>query len=253
MDKWALITGASSGIGLELARVFAGDQWNVLLVARDTARLEKLAAELRSASHVQAVTLPGDLSRPGAPAEIFAAAGHTPVSALVNNAGFGSYGEFARVPLESQRNLMQVNMISLVELTHLFLQPMLAAGEGSILNVASTAAFQPGPTVNVYYASKAFVYSFSYALAVELKGTGVTVTTLCPGMTRTGFFHRAHLRLRTGLAMDPDKVAQAGYAGMLKGKRIVVPGLMNRLMVFLSKRTPPALTSTIVRRIHAPE
>ncbi len=253
MDKWALITGASSGIGLELAKVFAGDVWNVLLVARDAGRLEKLAGELRSSHRVEAVSLPHDLARPGAAAEIFAAAGHTPVGALVNNAGFGAYGEFARLPLELQMRMMQVNMTALVELTHLFLQPMLGARQGRILNVASTAAFQPGPTVSVYYASKAFVYSFSYALAAELKGTGVTVTALCPGMTRTEFFHRAHLRMRTDFAMDPRKVAEAGYAGMLKGKRVVIPGTLNRVMSFFAKRTPPAITSPIVRSLHLPE
>src|SRR5512138_458564 len=180
MNKWALVTGASSGIGLELARVFAADSWNLLLVARNAARLEKLAAELRSVHKVEAVSLPHDLARPGAAAEIFAAVGHTPVLALVNNAGFGSYGEFHRIPLAVQAEMLQVNVAALVELTHLFVQPMLARHEGRILNVASTAAFQPGPTVNIYYATKAFVYSFSYALAAELKGTGVTVTTLCP-------------------------------------------------------------------------
>lgn len=253
MDKWALITGASSGIGLELAKVFAGNGWNVLLVARDNGRLEKLAEELRSAHGVEAVSLPHDLARPGAPAEIFAAAGHTPVRALVNNAGFGAYGEFTRLPLELQTQMMQVNMTAVVELTHLFLQPMLSAREGCILNVASTAAFQPGPTVNIYYASKAFVYNFSCALAAELKGSGVTATVLCPGMTRTEFFHRAHLRMRVALAMDPHRVAEAGYRGMVKGKPVVIPGMLNRVMSFFAKRTPPAITSPIVRSLHSGE
>ncbi len=253
MDKWALITGASSGIGLELARIFAGDGWNLFLVARDTARLEQLAGELRSTQRVKAVSLGHDLARPGAAAEIFAAAGHTPVCALVNNAGFGAYGEFVRLPLELQMQMMQVNMTTLVELTHLFLQPMLGACEGCILNVASTAAFQPGPTFNIYYASKAFVYNFSYALAAELKGSGITVTALCPGMTRTAFFHRAHLRMRVPLAMDARKVAAAGYAGMLKGKRVVIPGMLNQVMSFFAKRTAPALTSFIVRKLHSSE
>jgi len=251
-SRWALITGASSDIGLELARVFAGQGWNVLLVARDVARLDKVAGELRSATQVEALALPHDLARPGAAAEIFATAGHTPVSALVNNAGFGAYGEFGRISLDLQTKMMQVNMVALTELTHLFLQPMLSRREGHILNVASTAAFQPGPTVNVYYARKAFVYSFSYALAVELKGTGVTATAFCPGMTRTEFFERAGLRMRMGLAMPAREVARTGYEGMLKGRRVVIPGALNRMMSFLARRTPPAVTSAIVRRIHAP-
>ena len=252
MNDWALVTGASSGIGLELARVFAAGGWNVLLVARDAGKLEQVASELRGQHKVDAVSLPHDLVEPGAAAELFAAAGHTPVSALVNNAGFGAYGEFARSPLNSQTEMIQVNMTALVELTHYFLQPMLARRQGRILNVASTAAFQPGPTVNVYYASKAFVYSFSYGLAVELKGTGVTATALCPGMTRTSFFSRARLRMRDGFAMDARAVAEAGYAGMLKGKRVVIPGALNRVMSFFARRTPPALTSQIVKQIHSP-
>lgn len=252
MNDWALVTGASSGIGLELAKVFAAGGWNVLLVARDAGKLEQVASELCAQHKVEAVSLPHDLAEPGAAAELFAAAGHTPVSALVNNAGFGAYGEFARAPLNPQTEMIQVNVTALVELTHFFLQPMLARRQGRILNVASTAAFQPGPTVNVYYASKAFVYSFSYALAVELKGTGITATALCPGITRTPFFNRARLRMRDGFAMDPRAVAEAGYAGMLKGKRVVIPGTLNRVMSFFARRTPSAMTAHIVQRIHSP-
>ncbi len=252
MGDWALITGASSGIGLELAKVFAAKGWNVLLTARNAATVEDVAFELRSAHKVQALSLPCDLAQPGAAEELFAAAGHTPVSALVNNAGFGGYGEFARTDLRLQTNMMQVNMGVLVELTHFFLQPMLAQKKGWILNVASTAAFQPGPSVSIYYASKAFVYSFSYALAVELKGTGVSVTALCPGMTGTGFFARAQLKMRLGHEMDARTVAEVGYEGMIKGKRVVIPGTLNRVMSFLARRTSPRLTSAIVKWLHRP-
>jgi short-subunit dehydrogenase len=177
-----------------------------------------------------------------------------PVSALVNNAGFGHYGAFAETDLKLQSDMMQVNMHALVELTHLFLQPMLARRAGRILNVASVAAFQPGPTVNIYYASKAFVYSFSYALAAELEGTGVTVTALCPGTTRTEFFERAHIKLsRPWPLMDAGKVAQLGFQGMMKGKRVVIPGFTNRLMAAISPCLPSRLTSGIVRRVHQPE
>ncbi len=250
-NQWALITGASSGIGLELAKIFASNGWNLLLVARNASRLERVADELRSGRQIETAVVPKDLAQPEVAREIFAAAADRPVSALVNNAGFGSYGEFFRTPLRIQTDLMQVNMFALVELTYYFLQPMLARRDGRILNVASTAAFQPGPTVSVYYASKAFVYSFSYALAVELKGTGVSATALCPGMTRTEFFERARLRMRKGFAMDARPVAEAGYAGLMKRKRVVIPGALNWVMSFFAKRTPPALPSEIVRRIHA--
>ncbi len=250
MENWALITGASAGIGRELARVFARHGSNIILVARNEARLKELAAELQSAYQVQATVLPRDLARPDAAAGIFAALRETPVSVLVNNAGFGSHGPFASTDLALQTEMMQVNMTALVELTHLFLQPMLTRGSGRILNVASTAAFQPGPTVNIYYASKAFVYSFSYALADELAGTGITVTALCPGMTRTEFFERAHVRPRGWVMMDAGKVAELGYRGTVSGRRVVIPGLLNQVASFFARRMPPRLTSAIVRRIH---
>ena len=172
-----------------------------MLVARNLTRLNQVAGELQARHRIQTRVLVKDLSSATAPPEIFDALRDTPISILVNNAGFGRYGPFARDDLARLTDLMQVNMTALVQLTHLFLQPMLARGRGRILNVASTAAFQPGPMVNLYYASKAFVYSFSYALANELEGTGVTVTALCPGTTRTEFFDRAHMHMAAGLAV----------------------------------------------------
>lgn len=251
MNGWALITGASAGIGTELARIFAANGVNLVLVARNQSRLESLAQELKTGSGIQATVVAQDLAQPDAAETIFTRVKGTPVSVLVNNAGFGSYGEFAATDLQVSSEIMRVNMTSLVQLTHLFLQPMLAARGGRILNVASTAAFQPGPTMNIYYASKAFVYSFSYALAVELEGTGVTVTALCPGMTRTEFFKRAHIQGNGGWPMmDARKVAQLGYRGMLQGKRVVIPGVLNQVASFFAKRVPPRLTTAIVRRLH---
>src|SRR5581483_3245982 len=180
MNDWVLITGASSGIGRELARLFAADHFNLILLARHEARLNEVATELRAQHGIETRVLPKDLAAPNAAQEIFDALRDTPVSILVNNAGFGIHGLFAQKSLAEQTDLMQVNMVALVQLTHLFLQPMLQRRRGRILNVASTAAFQPGPTINVYFASKAFVHSFSYALAEELTGTGISVTTLCP-------------------------------------------------------------------------
>jgi short-subunit dehydrogenase len=251
MNGWALITGASAGIGYELAKVFAAEGVNLVLVARNQSRLEALAHELESGSGIRAMVVAEDLSKPDAAEKIFARSKGTPVSILVNNAGFGNYGEFAATDLAVSTGMMQVNMTTLVQLTHLFLQPMLVARGGRILNVASTAAFQPGPTVSIYYASKAFVYSFSYALAVELEVTGVTVTALCPGMTRTEFFQRAHIRENGGWPMmDARKVAELGYRGMMQGKRVVIPGTVNKVASFFAKRVPPRLTTAIVRRLH---
>jgi short-subunit dehydrogenase len=252
MSNRVLITGASSGIGLELARLFAADRSDLVLVARDETRLNQLAAELRSRHGVEVKILVKDLTSTSAAQEIFEALRDTPVSILVNNAGFGMYGPFAGSELSMQTAMTLVNMTALVQLTHLFLQPMLARGEGRILNVASTAAFQPGPNVSVYYASKAFVYSFSYALSRELENTGVTVTALCPGTTRTEFFARAGMRpAGRWPMMDARTVAEIGYRGCLQGRRVVIPGLFNRIGSLLAKLSPARLTTGIVLKIHA--
>jgi len=251
MENRALITGASSGIGRELARVFAENGFGLVLVARTESRLNQLAEELRATNKVDAMVLPQDLGKPGAAAEIFRRLAGTPISVLVNNAGFGSYGPFAESSLEVQTQMIEVNIMALVQLTHLFLQPMLAQRSGRIMNVASTAAFQPGPTMSAYYASKSFVYSFSYALADELFGTGITMTALCPGMTPTEFQERAHVHLGGFWPMTSARsVAESGYKGLMKGKRVVIPGVMNRIAAFLAKRSPARLTNAIVRRVH---
>ena len=253
MDKWALITGASSGIGRELAEVFAENGFNLALVARNQERLGIAAEELRAVHKVQSKVLPVDLRIAEAPARIAETLSGLEISVLVNNAGFGTYGPFAQSGLSSQTDMMQVNMVALVQLTHLFVKPMLARRTGRILNIASTAAFQPGPMVNVYYASKAFVFSFSYALAEELANTGVSVTVLCPGMTRTEFQKRA--RMKEGgpfPMMSARAVAEIGFRGMMKNQRVVIPGVMNRIGAMLARRAPLRLTSAIVRKIHEP-
>ena len=251
MEQRALITGASAGIGRELATVFAQNGFNLTLVARNEMRLNELADQLRAAHKIDATPLAQDLGQPGAAAEIFRRMTGTPISVLVNNAGFGSYGPFAQSDLRAQSDMLQVNVMALVQLTHLFVQPMLARHAGRIMNVASTAAFQPGPMMNVYYASKAFVYSFSYALADELTRTGVTVTALCPGITPTEFQERAHVHMGGLWPMTSARsVAEAGYKGLMAGKRVVIPGLMNQFAAFLAKRSPGRLTNAIVRRVH---
>jgi uncharacterized protein len=252
MNNWALITGASSGIGRELAHCFAADHYNLVVVARNEGGLMELAEELKRTHGISVEVLARDLTAAGAPQEIFTLLQAKPVSVLINNAGFGLYGPFAQNDLRAQTDMMQINMTALVELTHLFVKPMLKLGHGRILNVASIAAFQPGPTVNIYYASKAFVYSFSYALADELEGSGVTVTALCPGATRTDFFTRAGMRVARGwVTMDARTVAELGHRGLMRGRRVVVPGLFNKIAAMLSKRAPARLTAAMVRKIHA--
>lgn len=244
----ALITGASSGIGLELARIFARQGYRVVLVARNQKRLEEIAQELRPAE-AQAIAI--DLSLPGAPEEIH---GKIPkIDVLVNNAGFGVFGKFAENSIAEELNMMQLNMTALVILTKLYLPAMIAAGSGKIMNVASTAAFQPGPLMAIYYATKAFVLSFSEAIANELEGTGVTVTALCPGPTATDFQERAQLqnsRLVKGKKiMDARTVAEAGYQALMAGKTLVIPGLANKLLAQSVRFSPRSMVTKIVRRM----
>jgi short-subunit dehydrogenase len=251
MKEWALITGASAGIGRELAQLFAAGGHNVALVARSEDRLATLAKELKGAHGIEARVIPADLALPGAAAAVFEQARELEIEVLVNNAGVGHYGEFARTDLRAQTDLIQVNVGALVELTHYFVKPMLKRNRGRILNVASVAAFQPGPTVNAYYASKAFVYSFSYALANELASGGITVTTLCPGTTHTEFFERAGIHMKRPWPMtSARKVAELGYRATMRGRRVAIPGLMNRVMARVSPCLPSRWTSAIVKKVH---
>ena len=252
MKEFALITGATAGIGYELAKLFAAEHFNLVLVARDEARLKNVVAELRNAHNIEAIVLSKDLSNGAAPREIFDALSAVPISVLVNNAGFGSQGAFAEEKLELSLNMMHVNMDALVQLTRLFLPPMLSRRQGRILNVGSTAGFQPGPFTDIYYATKAFVFSFSVGLAEELAGTGITVTTLCPGFTKTEFHERAGFQRssRWLSMMSAQDVARIGYRGLMNGKRIVIPGLMNKLTAAVSRRLPVSFAARIVRRMN---
>ncbi len=241
MKQWVLITGASQGIGCEFARLFASTGWHLVLVARDEARLRQVADELTARHGITVKTLAKDLSRLAAAQEIFdeLQRAQIDISILINNAGFGYQGPFARLELQRHLDLVQVNITSLAQLTHLFVKPMLVRGNGRILNVASTAAFLPGPYMGMYYASKAFVLSFSSALAEELAGSGVTVTALCPGITRSEFHARANLKHRSNfLAMNADEVARIGYRALMAGRRVVVAGWLNKIGVGIFKIMP---------------
>lgn len=256
MTDVALVTGASSGIGLELAKLFARDGHDLVLVARREAQLEELAEALTDRYDVQATVIAADLADPSAPAEIarrVAAAG-LDVQFLVNNAGFGLAAEFARTDATTELQMIQVNVAALTHLTKLFLPGMVGEHHGAILNVASTAGFVPGPLMAVYYATKAYVISFSEALAEELRNSGVTVTVLCPGVTRTGFQERAGIdlearQLQRGWVADAASVARAGYDGMRRGKRVVIPGVINKVMVAATRLAPRALLAKAVRRV----
>ncbi len=254
----ALVTGASGGIGAELARVLAEHGHDLVLVARSQGKQQALAAELAARHGVRAEALALDLADPAAPQRLDATLRERAldIHVLVNNAGVGLHGAFAENEPHAQLRLLQLNVVSLTHLTRLLLPPMLARRSGRILNVASTAAFVPGPFMSVYYASKAYVLSLSVALGNELAGTGVTVTTLCPGPTHTQFGAAAGVTktrlFRAGGVMNPDEVARAGYAGMQAGKAIVVPGLRNRLIAGSSGLAPRSLTARIARALQDP-
>ena len=187
MNPTVLITGASGGIGEQLARLFAAHRYDLVLVARSVDKLQSLSAELARAHGIQSRVLPADLADPGAPPRLFEALQDAAIDVLVNNAGFGARGAYAQIDYQLEARMIQVNVAALAHLTRLFLPGMLARRTGKILNVASTAAYVPGPFMAVYYASKAFVLSFSEALAEEVQGSGVTVTALIPGPTETNF------------------------------------------------------------------
>jgi len=252
MNDWALITGASSGIGYELAKLFAADHINLALVARNVMNLERVAAELKTTYGVATRIFARDLTDEKVPGQLCEALHDVPVGFLVNNAGFGWRGTFVEADAAMTRSMMRVNMDALVQLAHLFAPPMLRRRAGRILNVASTAAFQPGPLTTIYYATKAFVFSFSVALAEELAGSGVTVTTLCPGATRTEFQARAGMERSARLLhfMKADAVARIGYRGMMAGKGIVIPGAMNKVSSMFARRLPLRFMSKIIRRIN---
>lgn len=250
----ALVTGASAGIGQELARRLAVGGHDLALVARRADELRALAAELTTAHGGSAHVFPADLADPAAPKRLFdeVTGAGLAVDVLVNNAGFGLLGPFADADLGRTMAMVQVNVAALTHLTGLFLPGMRQRGRGRIMNVASTAAFQPGPLMAVYYATKAYVLSFSEALHEELAGTGVTVTCLCPGPTKTEFADvsgmGATALFRGPNVMDVGRVADEGCLGMMKGKRLVVPGMMNRLLIGAGRFVPRGVLLGLVKR-----
>ena len=259
MAKTALITGASGGIGYELAKVFADHDHDLIVVARSTDKLQHIHTELAH-QDLQVHVISCDLSQSDSPQILFDRVqqqGLT-VDVLVNNAGIGDYGPFAEGDWAKQSALLQLNMVTLTHLTRLFLPAMLQRGYGKILNVASTAAFQPGPFMATYYASKSYVMSFTEALAHEIKGTGVTATVLCPGPTRgTDFQTRAELgdidlfkKFKLPNAAD---VAKFGYAALERNQIVAVHGIFNRLLVFSNRFMPRQTVTNAVGQLQAPK
>ena len=251
----ALITGASSGIGRSLARVFAAHGYDLVLVARREALLRTVAADLQAATQASIDILAGDLATADGALRVYdeLRTRNVHIDVLVNNAGFGLQGSFAELPLDRQLEMIELNVTALTSLSRLLLPGMLARNRGGILNVASTAAFQPGPGMAVYYASKAYVLSFTEALVEEVAGTAVRISCLAPGPTHTGFAAAAGMtgsRLFRMGAMSADRVARLGFAGWRGGKPIVVPGARNRAGAFALRFAPRAVVRKLVKRLN---
>jgi short-subunit dehydrogenase len=254
MKQTALVTGASNGIGYELTKLLAQDGYDLVLVARSESKLQQMAQELRALHGVAVKVIAKDLGLPSAPQEIFAElqAASVHVDLLVNNAGYGMYGYFAETDLAEDLGMIQLNITALTHLTKLFLPGMIAKRQGKIMNVASTAAFQPGPLMAVYYATKAYVLSFSEALANEVEAQGITVSAFCPGPTSTGFGERAQLgqsKLFESGVMDAASVARIGYAGWQKGQTVIVPGFKNQMLASSVRFMPRKTVVKVVRKV----
>ena len=253
-SKTALVTGASVGIGRELARLCAQEGYNLVLVARSASRLQQVAGDLEKQFGVSAKYFPFDLTSSAARQFLFGQleSESIAIDVLVNNAGYGKLGAFADIPYEESAGQIELNITALTHLTKLFLAPMLQRKSGRILNVASTAGFQPGPLMAVYYASKAYVISFSEALANEVHGTGVTVTCLCPGLTDTEFQTRAGTErttlFRRTRPMDAATVARDGFRALLKGKPLVISGMRNRLLMESLRISPRRVVTAVSRK-----
>ncbi len=248
---WALITGASEGLGREFALLAAGAGHDLILAARQADRLNALAADLRAAHGVEVVVIPSDLAKEGAAAHLWAdASTGRRIGILINNAGLGRNGAFADADGWAREwSSLQVNAVALTVLMKHAVTHMVAAGGGRILNVASTAGFVPGPNMAVYHATKAYVLSLSEAVSDELRGTGVTITALCPGATKTSFFKADDAEGASFLTKMPlptaASVARAGWNAMLAGRRIQVPGINNKISAFLPRILPRYLTTRI--------
>jgi uncharacterized protein len=248
--KTALITGASSGFGYEFVKLFSRYNYDLILVARNIERLKEIRNEFPKS---KITVIQKDLTIPNAVKELYheIQTKGLSVDILVNNAGFGLLGEFDKLDVDMQINMIQLNVTVITELTHYVLQDMKQRGNGKILNVASTAAFQPGPLMAVYYATKAYVLSLSVALAEELKDSGITVTTLCPGPSKTNFAKVANME-KTKLfsrVMGADRVAQLGYTALMKGQRVVITGRLNKIAAYAAKFLPRSYVAKIAKAI----
>ncbi len=254
-EKRAMVTGAASGLGLELATLLAAEHFALVLADRDRDGLSRVKRRLERDHDVSVQIRVVDLSKNGVAIELYDSIGPDGVDILINNAGFGLYGFFAETEWELEEQMLRLHVLTVTHLTKLVVRDMIRKGRGRILNVSSLAAFQPGPLMSVYYASKGYILSFSEALANETRGTGVTVSVLLPGWFRTNFqkttarnsnVRESQAKLHTVTA---EKVARQAYCGMMQGKTLIIPGFSNRLMTLAPRVLPRKTMTFIIRRI----
>jgi uncharacterized protein len=251
--KTALVTGAASGLGFEFSLLLAKDSYNLILVDIDATKLEYAKKRIQKTYDTNVQILVKDLSKANIAQEIFEHVEETPIDILINNAGFGLFGAFSDTKWQRESEMLNLHINTTTQLTKLILKGMVDRSNGKILNISSLAAFLPGPLMAIYYASKAYILSFSEAIANELKGTGVTVTALCPGQTKTSFqevVSSTSCKNKKAFNMAcPIEVAKYGYAAMLKGKTVAIPGKFNKFLATLSRFVPRKMTTSIVRKI----
>jgi short-subunit dehydrogenase len=255
MTNTALITGASGGLGAEFASILAAQKWNLILVARNADALHVLGKKLETAHGINVQTISLDLALHNASALLMKEIGQTQITLLINNAGFGDFGFFQDMDPARTRQMIDLNIGTLTDLTRCILPRMVTAKQGRILNIGSIAAFQPGPLMTVYYATKAYVVSFSEALSNELQGTGITATCLCPGPTKTSFANNAHMgnsKLFKRGIMDAHTVAQMGIDACMQGKRLIIPGWKNKIGAFAVRFVPISVAANIARMVQSP-
>jgi short-subunit dehydrogenase len=257
-QRYALVTGATSGIGYELAKQFAGAQYNLVIVARNAATLEQVASEFRSQYNIEVIPIEKDLFQRESPFEVYREikSRSIHIDVLVNNAGQGQYGEFSETDINREIDIIQLNIVSYVVLTKLVLQDMLAKGEGKILNVSSIGAEMPGPLQAVYHATKAFVTSFTEAIRSENKHKNITITALEPGVTDTDFFRKADQEdakmVKEGTPADPAKVAKDGFEALMAGDDKIISGLKNKAMVGTSNVLPDSTVADMMHKSMEP-
>lgn len=253
MTKTALVTGAASGLGFELALLLANDAYNLILIDIDAIKLEEARKHIQQTYNLEARVLVKDLSQPNIAQSIFLALNNTRIDVLVNNAGFGLFGTFSNTDWERESEMLHLHILTTTHLTKLILPAMVKRGSGKILNLSSLAAFQPGPLMSIYYASKAYMLSFSEAIANELKGTGVTVTVLCPGQTKTAFqkvVSNGTCENKIGFNMAcPKEVAAYGYKAMQNGKIVAIPGILNKFLATVHRFVTRKRATSIMRTI----